>query len=455
MSARFSPADVRSYAGFGQPDRVCAYRAAPQNVDELAEVFAEVRRLQRKAVLVGAQRSYGDAMLLPEQIAVELSAFQEIGEIQNESVWVGGGATLEQLWQALLPQGAWPWIVSGTAKTTVAGAIAMNIHGKNAFHAGAFEDAVHELTLMTPDGRDLRLRHGEADFHAVVGGAGLMGAVTGARLRVKPTSSGGVKVVAACPQTWEDQFDVFERYEPTAQAMVSWVDLFGKGRGIFHAAVDGATKFDLDPQQQLRTGPILGVLPRGQAWRVLRLLLVGPGPKLLNAVKFAAAKALNRGKTTEQTLAEFNFLLDAAPGWEKAYGPSGLLQFQAFVPKEAALPLFRELERHQLESGHISVLGVMKRHRPTRMLLDYSVDGYSLALDFARKPGLDAFVRQMADLVLDHGGKFYLAKDSFLSAEQFERMHGREKLEAFREARLRFDPDRTLDSLLARRLRLA
>ncbi len=446
---------MRNVAGFGQPTGSDAYWLEPESEAEVGEAFALASSSGRSVAIAGAQRSYGDAMEAREGVAISLNRLRGIGELEGDFVAVEGGATLEDLWRHLLPLGRWPYIVSGTAKTTLAGAIAMNIHGKNAFKAGTFEDAVAEVTVVLPTGERQVLRYGEPDFHLVCGGAGLFGAIVSARVRTKPIASGGVMVTARAIRDWREQIACFEEFAESADSMVSWVDMFGGGRGLFHAASYTETPFGLDPEKQLRTGPILGVLPRSQSWRAFKLFNHNAGMRLVNAAKHGLSKVLTKPAAHPVTLAEFNFLLDAAPGWERAYAPHGLLQFQAFVPKDRAVEVFSELERMQRKVGLVSNLGVLKRHRPSKMFLDYSVDGYSLALDIARRPGLDALVQAMTDFVIEAGGRFYLAKDSSLTPEQFRRIHGMERVNEFIAKKKAWDPEALIRTELARRLEIA
>ena len=48
-------------------------------------------------------------------------------------------------------------------------------------------------------------------------------------------------------------------------------------------------------------------------------------------------------------------------------------------------------------------------------LLSFGGRGYTLALDFPARPGIDDLLRRLERLVLDHGGRIYLAKDSRLT----------------------------------------
>ncbi len=440
------PANSVHIAGFGQPTGADAYLYRPGSTAEIFDVYQLARDSGRSVSFVGAGRSYGDPMMTHEGMAISLSPFSQIS-FENDQVTVGGGVTLDHLWRALLPQRKWPLVVSGTARTTVAGAIAMNIHGKNAFKVGTFEDSVVSINLVCPSGEELTITPSDERFHAVCGGAGLHGAIISATLRVSPIPSGGVLVSEATLANWDEQFEWFSG--PDADYQVSWVDLTGGGRGVAHLANYAETPIGFDPSTQLPSSKL-----GSAAGKFLRPMLSQPGIRTVNALKFTSARIKKHATPYPQSLAAFNFLLDAMPNWERAYEPQGLLQFQVFAPRASALALFRELEKLQTKHRLFSTLGVMKAHRPTQMLLDYSVNGFSLALDFRREAGLPALVREMTDASLDAGGKFYLAKDSFLTQADFERMHSQDKIELFRHQKAQFDPEGLIESLQSRRLGL-
>lgn len=197
----------------------------------------------------------------------------------------------------------------------------------------------------------------------------------------------------------------------------------------------------------------MGLAPRDQAWRALKLLNHRRGMRLVNAVKHAAER--REAKLSRQTLGAFSFLLDSAPDWRRAYMPGGFVQFQSFVPAASARQTFAAQVELQQREGLESFLGVLKRHRADGFLLSHGVDGYSLALDFKLTPATRARVwdlcGRMADLALDAGGRFYLAKDATLSPGQWQASLG-PAFDAFMAARAEYDPARLLTSELARRL---
>jgi len=61
-------------------------------------------------------------------------------------------------------------------------------------------------------------------------------------------------------------------------------------------------------------------------------------------------------------------------------------------------------------------------------------------------------VQEMARLVVEAGGRFYLAKDSLLTAPLAQAAFGHERLARFAELKHSCDPDNILQTDLSRRL---
>jgi FAD/FMN-containing dehydrogenase len=365
-------------------------------------------------------------------------------------------------------------VVPGTSFPTLGGCAAMNIHGKNAFRAGPFGDHVRSLDLLLASGETLRCTPEEnaAVFRAAIGGAGMLGVISRLTLQTEPVESGRLRVEAAWAPEFAALFAAFDERRASADYLVGWVDAFasgsGLGRGQLHAAwhlgashaggTDPLGRATLALEHQELPARILG-FPKSQVWRCVSLLTNPFGMRLVNFGKSMASR-FTHGARFLQSHAAFAFLLDSVPGWRRAYDPRGLLQHQLFVPEPAARAVFPEVLRRCQARGPSCTpsLAVLKRHKPDAFLLSPSVDGWSLALDFAVPsdgfgPGsaLRACADELTALVLEAGGRFYLAKDQLLTPAQAERGFG-PSLDAFFALKRRLDPEGLFQSDQARRL---
>ena len=104
-------------------------------------------------------------------------------------------------------------------------------------------------------------------------------------------------------------------------------------------------------------------------------------------------------------------------------------------------------------------LAVFKKHKSDPFLLTHGLDGYSMAMDFRvtrrNRERLVAMVRQMDEIVLRAGGRFYFAKDSTLRPEICRAFLGEEAISQFMGLKERCDPAGMLETNLWRRLFVA
>jgi FAD/FMN-containing dehydrogenase len=77
---------------------------------------------------------------------------------------------------------------------------------------------------------------------------------------------------------------------------------------------------------------------------------------------------------------------------------------------------------------------------------------FCVSTDPAKRAALWRLCQELAEVVLDAGGRFYYAKDAVLEESSFSRVHGAVAVAKFRALKQRLDPDRLLQSDLSRRL---
>jgi FAD/FMN-containing dehydrogenase len=151
---------------------------------------------------------------------------------------------------------------------------------------------------------------------------------------------------------------------------------------------------------------------------------------------------------------QFFYPLDALAHWNRIYGKAGLLQYQCVLPREAGPAALRDLIGRIAGSGLGAFLAVLKLFGAANAnLLSFPRAGYTLALDFKVEPGVFALMDTLDRVVLDHGGRLYLAKDARMSEAMFKA--GYPRWQEFEEVRARWHAHGRFASLQSKRLGLS
>ena len=445
----------------------------PRSAAEIAACFAAAREHGCSLGLRGTGNSYGDASINARGWVLDVSRMNRIlrWDPATGIAELEPGVTVEQLWKHILPDGWWPAVVSGTAFPTVAGALAMNIHGKNNYKVGPLGDHCLEFDLVLPSGEVVtcdRERHADL-FHAAIGGFGMLGAFSRVVLKAKHVHSGDMHIKALRSRDLREMMRQMEERKVSADYLVGWIDCFTggerSGRGLVHAAwhlkpgEDSAPERTLSVGYQELPGSILG-FPKSEVWRILRVLNNDPGMRLINAAKYVSGCIEAAQNAHRQSHAAFAFLLDYVPNWKFAYGTEpgrrGLIQFQSFIPHATAHEAYLELLERSRRAKLVPYLGVLKRHRPDAFWMTHAVDGWSLALDFKVTPenrtALWAHCDALTEVVIAAGGRFYFAKDLVIGPDDARRCFPADNLARFLELKRRLDPDLLLQTDLYRRV---
>lgn len=410
----------------------------------------------RPFIARGLGRSYGDAAVNPDGSVLDMTRQNHMIQFDAEAglLECEGGVSLAEILEAFVRRGYFLPVTPGTKFVTVAGAIANDVHGKNHHLDGSFSRFVDSFDLWTP-ARSIITCSAEENsdvFRATVGGAGLTGVILKVRLRLRPVETAYVKVdYERC-----DHLDVaLEKMAATDKEYlysVAWVDCLASkaslGRSVLmrgnHALVS-----DL-PAKRAKTPYRLPGRP------TLAVPVDFPG-FALNSWSIRAFNTLfyATNRDTHNKIVDYDkyfYPLDGILQWNRMYGKKGFIQYQATFPREERAGLVKMLE-HLARAKRASFLVVLKCFGEAGAgMLSYPMPGYTLALDIPNRSGLEAFAQELDRILLDHGGRLYLAKDALTSPDTFAAMYP--ELPAFREIRNDLDPEGVLRSSMSRRLHL-
>ena len=116
--------------------------------------------------------------------------------------------------------------------------------------------------------------------------------------------------------------------------------------------------------------------------------------------------------------------LDSILGWNRIYGRKGFVQFQCVLPPESAEAGLRKLLGLTSSAGMGSFLAVLKRLGPQESLFSFPMEGFTLALDFPMGPRTERLMKKLDRATIEHGGRFYLAKDARMGADILQASDG-------------------------------
>lgn len=433
-------------SGWGRTKTASVRAWRPERVPALESLLGKAG--ESGVIAHGAGRSYGDAglndggdVILTGRLNRILAADWDKGTVVCEP-----GVTFGELLAVCLRHGYTVPVSPGTGFATIGGGVANDVHGKNHDMHGSFGDHVLWIDLLPPDGEPRRVspKTGKALFAATVGGVGLTGIITAVNIKLRKVSSNSVELREQPAPDLDRFLEILGEARENTTFSVGWIDTTSRGsalgRGILETAEPAAYSDDKKPPRRRR-------LPIDMPGFALNRMTVG----LFNGLYYR--RVPGNGRSRLVPLGEFLYPLDAIGDWNRLYGKRGFHQFQCVLPDAESPVGLRKLLETISQAGSASFLAVLKTlGGEGRGYLSFPMRGHTLALDFPAKPGVTELLQKLERITLDHGGRIYLAKDSVMSAESFAAMYP--KLDAMRAVLDKIDPERRLNSDMARRLRI-
>ncbi|BCM92082.1 decaprenylphosphoryl-beta-D-ribose oxidase [Abditibacteriota bacterium] len=449
---RFSP---RELEGWGRFPRQSCRVARPEKRRALSEL-AQSSEVQ-SVLARGLGRAYGDAALNEGEgilLGEKLDRFLDF-DSQDGLLHLESGTSFAQILETFVPRGWFLPVVPGTKFVTVGGALASDVHGKNHHRMGTISNFVEEFELLLASGETLvcsKTQNPDA-FRATLGGMGLTGVVTSAKLKLRRIETAQIQVRTERTMNLDQTLDGFGRDSDTTYS-VAWIDCLASGDNLGRSVLirgEHASLRDLD-DADFEDDPL--DYPSPKAKKVPRDL-----PDFaLNPMSVKAFNAFYYSRHIDgaqlQGFEPFFWPLDAVGGWNKIYGARGFVQYHCILPFQTSHEgLTRLLERIS-SSGRAAFLAVLKLYGPENdSPLSFPLAGHSLALDLPASDGIIDFCRELDRITVEHGGRTYLAKDSTLDASTFAQMYPR--LPEFEAIKRQLDPQNRFQSSLSRRLNIA
>lgn len=445
----------RNISGWGRYPGASCYLFRPERVREVRDTLASA--LAQTYLPRGLGRAYGDAALnsgqgviLMERIDRMLAFDPHTGVLRCEA-----GVSLADILHTFLPRGWFLPVTPGTKFCTLGACVACDVHGKNHHHDGSIGHFVRGLTLLLPsDGVISCSREENADlFFATLGGMGLSGIILEVELQLRRVESAYVVVDYVRTRDLDETLQTFHEQDAHYLYSVAWLDCLASGRGFGRGVLMfGRHAKPGDLPTSHRAQPFI-FHPK----RVKKMPFDLPA-FVLNTLSLRAFNGTyyrfhprRDGVVTDYDT--YFYPLDSILHWNRAYGKRGFVQWQCVLPYERGVQnlvcILELAQRHRV----YPFLSVLKRMgESSGGLLSFPMPGYTLAIDFPMRDGLLEVLEKLDRIVIEAGGRLYLAKDARMSADTFHATYP--QLARWQEVKARVDPKGLLQSDLARRLKM-
>ncbi len=396
-------------------------------------------------------RSYGDSSLPPPgstaaatRLADRILGFDpRTGLLRAEA-----GLQLLEINRIFPRRGFSSPILPGTQLITLGGMVASDVHDKSHHRNGTFGRHVESLRMRLASGEIVdcsREEHPEL-FRATLGGMGLTGHILEIAFRLQKIPSPWMWVETERIGDLDQFLDGLARAADAWPMTMGWIDCLTRGkhmgRGIlFRGRWAGPEEA---PKEPPRRKARLAVPVDFPGWALNPLSM-----RLFNFAYYW--KQMPREKKGILHPESFFHPLDAIRDWNRIYGKRGFTQHQAVLPKASGAAGVRRFLELLTSLQAASFLCVIKDcGEEGEGMLSFPMPGTSIALDIPVRPGTPEVVARLNECVIAEGGRVYLTKDTFTTAEHFRAMEPR--LDAWLEVKRRYDPEGKIRSAQAERL---
>jgi FAD/FMN-containing dehydrogenase len=421
-------------------------------INAVGHRFGDLHSLQKllnrktEYIARGNGRSYGDSSLSEHLIYVRpYDCFLEF-DSEKGTITVQAGVLLAEILEVIVPKGWFLPVVPGTRYVTVGGAIASDVHGKNHHLESSFCHYLVDFTMMLRGGDVVHCSRNENEglFRATCGGMGLTGVILTAKIKLKSISSSLIARTDVKTANLEETLRAFDTHYDCTYS-VAWIDCLAKGKALGRGLVTmgehvQSGKLSYTSKDEFR-------LPLNFPSFTVNTAVV----KLFNTLYYQLGGS---GDSARQvTIDEFFFPLDAIRNWNKIYGKAGFVQYQFVLPLDSSRDGLRDILTVVSNYGQGSPLAVLKLLGESNSnWLSFPMHGFTLALDFKIQKNLLKLLSELDQIVVKHGGRFYLTKDARVSREIFE--VGYDSIDRFRALRKQHGMNRKFNSLQSKRLEL-
>ena len=418
----------------------------PNNFSDVQNFFRQNLR-ENKVIARGHGCSFGDQATLTDGVVVDTRNLDKIlnYDKKKRKIVVEAGVRLSDILTLTLKDDLFFQSIPGGLDITVGGAISNNVHGKDCFKNGYFNENVSKINLILSEGEliESSKEKNKELFDNIFSSFGLLGFIYSVELDLIEIKSPLLETETIVVNNKFEMENFFQNSSKNSDYLIAWLDCSSKNektlRGICRKAKfiekDSITNKEREIYKQKINHSLKKRVKNNFRKNVFNLLwfIIGNTFKskffyLFNFCAFNLFKIL-RLKKKNVLINEFTLLHEKyLPEYNNIFKSKGFVGIQPFFNNVKPFDKIEQVVQLCQKFNILPIWCPVKKYKNIeKKFFQFGGDGYSIVLEYSpHEIGLEKnknFIDELEKLILKQGGKIYLAKDQIISKEAIKKMY--------------------------------
>ena len=381
---------------------------------------------------------------------ISLEKFEEKILINEEEEYVeaNAGLKISIILNFIIQKNYIIKILPGWPSVTLGGCIANNVHGKNPYNDGIFEEVVKEIKILNPEGNVIlanRVENSEIFFNTC-GGYGLTGIIISAKIKLQKIINRTIVQKKYFVNSLAETVDILKQ-STNSYASYAWHD-YSLLKNRWGKGIVFVCNLGLQTEKTKKT-KISSKININKIYQPFNFF----NPITMTIFNFLYYWKNLIKKSNKQDIFDINFPINKFPLYFifLLNGKKGFVEYQIIIPFETFDNFITKLKEkifiHKIQIyGHLVKIFNGRQER-----LNFNQKGVCLNLQFLPNKKNSLFFNEIDDLVLEHKGITALYKDSRITLEKIKRQY-RENYEKFISFLKKNDPQNKFNSIFSNKI---
>ena len=440
----------KTITGFGLSKSVNTSILLPKKVDDIEQYLKFVKNKNYRIAIKGGGNSYSDVFFNNSLVidTINLNLIKSF-DVDNGVIVVEPGLRIGDLLEKIMPHNWMITGISGSVNDVIGGMLATNVHGKDSWKYGNFNENIVSFKIMFADGSIKNIeKHSDPDlYNSVIGGLGFLGIILEITLQLKKIPSYMVEHNVQRIPNLENLVDFFYSLEKNGiEYAHALINPFSHGKNLGQSIADSSHFVEKENCSHRKFKEFLSkkskiyLMKPKTFWSLSNIFWCNSTNHINCNLRYTKSK-FNSKKIIP--FPKYQYPHSAKPNFNFLFTPNGFFEIQSIFNKHNVVDAFSELLSLSKKYKFQPFVCGIKRHKSNSTYLSFANEGLSitmnLSLNSQTKEIRTEYCKKLTDIILKYDGKTYLAKHPYFSKNDFQKMYPNYK--KMLELKNKYDPN--------------